>query len=103
MGGSVRALCTCGFETSYIWTGGGMEHLNEYYAFPAYCQDGNHIITVNIYESRFTCLQHENSEPIPFSSEKLSKEQGRIFSWVLVKVGYFRMANISVLDAKNLR
>lgn len=76
MGSSVIASCSCGFETPPLMIGGGMMNFHEFCAFPAYCAKGNHLVTVNMFDSPLRCTRRHKSVPVPYNDDSLIKKLG---------------------------
>ena len=46
MGSSVRAVCSCGYDSDIQYIGGSMASFETLGAFPAFCREGSHLVTV---------------------------------------------------------
>lgn len=83
MGASVIAKCACGYRTPTLMIGGGMTSYRSYCAFPAYCSEGSHLVTVNMFDRPLQCPDGHGAEPLPYNSPSLIAERGAavVASW----------------------
>lgn len=76
MGCSIIAACdTCGFQSEPLMIGGGMQDFHRLCAFPAYCAKGDHLLTVNHFDSPPRCAEHD-SIATPYDDAALIGEPG---------------------------
>lgn len=62
--------------------------------FPAYCADGNHLVTVNMFDSPRRCPEGHKSEPVPYSDKSLLGKIGpRIVASWLHDAGQLELTN----------
>ncbi len=85
MGASAIARCLCGYESPLLMIGGGMLNFNEFCAFPAYCAEGSHLVTVNMFDRPLACPDGHKSVPVPYNAPSLQIERGDavVVSWNL--------------------
>jgi hypothetical protein len=76
MGLSVCAACPCGYEPPLLMIGGGMMNFQEFCAFPAYCAEGGHLVTVNMFDDPPRCPRHARAVPRPFDDAELRGDTG---------------------------
>lgn len=76
MGCSAIASCPCGYESPPLMIGCGMSSDRDC-LFPAYCIDGGHLITVNLFDIPLQCPDGHRAEPILYDTDTLTKERGK--------------------------
>ena len=83
MGCSVVAKCECGYESPLLMIGGGMLSFGTECKFPAYCAEGDHLVTVNLLEHPCPCSDGHKKEPTPYNNADLKGTAGEneVVSW----------------------
>ncbi|MBW1915925.1 MAG: hypothetical protein JRI86_13490 [Deltaproteobacteria bacterium] len=83
MGYSAVASCSCGYESLSLMIGGGLLSFTHFCAFPAYCPEGDHLVTVNMFDKPLSCPDGHKTEPIPYDHDSLVKTLGKevVASW----------------------
>ena len=78
MGCSVVASCPCGYQSSLLMIGGGMMDFTYSCAFPAYCSEGKHLVTVNMFDKPRRCPDGHLKASIPYNDASLINVPGTI-------------------------
>ena len=75
MGCTAIASCPCGYDSGELLIGQGDSGPDPCY-FPAYCQDGKHLVDVNINEHPRRCPDGHTTEPVPYNAAAVIKTMG---------------------------
>lgn len=78
MGCSVTAKCKCGYESPLLMIGGGMLSSGKECLFPAYCSQGDHLVTVNLLEQPCQCPDKHLTGPVPYTHHSQIGEVGNV-------------------------
>lgn len=83
MGCSVLDKCECGYESPLLMIGDEMFSFDTLCNFPAFCAQGDHLVTVNLFEHPILCPDGHKNEPTPYSNAHLKGKTGgnTIASW----------------------
>ena len=76
MGHSVVASCSCGYESGELMIGGGRSDFQVNCSFPAYCREGDHLVSVNMFDDLMKCPDGHKGNPIPYNDGSLIKDLG---------------------------
>jgi hypothetical protein len=76
VGCSALASCSCGYHSRLLAIGGGRTDFHYRCAFPAFCSEGRHLVTVNMFNKRRRCPDGHDAEPVPYDNEALVKKPG---------------------------
>lgn len=75
MGCTAIASCPCGYDSGELLIGQGMTGPDPCH-FPAYCKEGDHLVTVNTNEEPRRCPARHQTKPLLYNAKSLIKETG---------------------------
>ena len=83
MGHSVVASCSCGYESGELMIGGGRSDFQVNCSFPAYCREGDHLVSVNMFDDLMKCPDGHKGIPTPYNDGSLIAKRGqrRVSDW----------------------
>ncbi len=83
MGSIAIASCSCGYESGELMIGGGMDSFRHTCTFPAYCREGGHLVTVNMFDEPRRCPDGHKGISVPFNDGSLLEKRGPqvVASW----------------------
>ena len=84
MGSIAIASCSCGYQSGDLLIGGGMRSFQNSCCFPALCREGDHLVTVNMFDEPRHCPDGHKGIPTPYNDGSLFEKRGRkvVVNWV---------------------